>query len=421
MELVLCKSATDTSPGIFIKFLADTSVLADFGKEVNAAFHAETSEQGLEQLPPGKLKDKILALTGRQGKKRIKLDHIKGSVLEFQILRRKNLEIATQAKDQLMVQSIDPASLVMRSDFDANPITGALEACLSIVAQDLHDVGNGIVMVGPSYSWAHQYAKHFRSDELERLLYDLDLPSLQPDGTKVGDVLRIQISSPSQPPRFKDNTILSAFTKVPGNHDIVLAGEFGLTQVRTGCGISFTFDHFPHELREMASGFGNPYLRVCHGFVVAIASDDKGETVLSVRLAWARGNLPSFCKWPRLNHYGLFQSNLEAVVPVKCVIASFVTKPMCLHSLSGLTSESKHPYGAEPSPFDYDPFIAGHLQFELGEFKVSGSAESAQSGQRVPAGNGDWKTRYDEHNTKVRAFSLYSDFCARGDKISLNN
>ena len=91
---------------------------------------------------------------------------------------------------------------------------------------------------------------------------------------------------------------------------------------------------------------------------------------------------------------------------------------MCLHSLSGLTSESKHPYGAEPSPFDYDPFIAGHLQFELGEFKVSGSAESAQSGQRVPAGNGDWKTRYDEHNTEVRAFSLYSDFCARGDKIT---
>ena len=422
MKLEIIKGAADTGPDRSIKFVAGSNVLAKLGEGVEAAFQSQSSEECLELLPSGRLKDKILALTGRPGRKRIKLNHIEdhGTELVFEIVLRKNLGVMVGTKDHLLIESIDPTSLTMRSDYDAKIYTGLQEASFAIVARDLHDIGSGALLVSPSYWWPDQYVKHISTEDLKRLYYDQPLHGLAHDGTKQGDVLEVHDSSDSTSEssteaNFRENSIITAYSKASGDDDVAMCGAFRDFPVRVQSGISFTFDHWPHTNREMVSGYGNPCLCVCHGFVAAIAADADGETVLAVRLALARGNLPPFLKWRRMNHHSLLQTNLNVVVPAKCVTAVFQIKPLCLHDLARGVFESRPAFGAHPIAFDRDPYVLGHLHFDLGPFQMSDSDSEQRDGRA-----NDWmqarSERYVDNDTTM-AFALLSDFCARGSTI----
>ena len=107
-----------------IEFRADSNVLSEIGETAKTAFEADSAEECLEMLPPGRLKDRILSLTGQPGRKRIKLDHLdpKDNELVYRIVRRKSLGIGF--KDRLLVESVEHTSLVMRNDYDEKPYTG---------------------------------------------------------------------------------------------------------------------------------------------------------------------------------------------------------------------------------------------------------------------------------------------------------
>ena len=181
-----------------IEFQADSNVLSEIGEAVKTAFEANSAEECLEMLPPGRLKDRILSLTGQPGRKRIKLDHLKpkDNELVYRIVRRKSLGIGF--KDQLLVESVEHTSLVMRNDYDEKPYTGNQRASFMIHCRDLYDVGNGVVIMGPSYRWPHQYVEHISTADLKKLYYDLELPCLAHDGTTLGDVIDICTSSESK-------------------------------------------------------------------------------------------------------------------------------------------------------------------------------------------------------------------------------
>ena len=334
-----------------IEFRADSNVLSEIGEAVKTAFEADSAEECLEMLPPGRLKDRILSLTGRPGRKRIKLDHLdpKDNELVYRIVRRKSLGVGF--KDQLLVDSIEHTSLVMRNDYDEKPYTGTQRASFMIQCRDLYDVGNGVVIMGPSYVWQHQYVEHISLNDLKKLYYELELPCLAHDGTTLGDVIDICTSSESKSSK-QNHSIFSGFSSTPGPDDIVLGGDISDIPIRVGSGISFTFDQWPRTTREIVSGYGNPSLRVCHGFVAAIAADGDGNTVLSVRLALGRGNLPPYLVWTRMAPDALFQTNLQVVVPAKCVVSTFLIKPLPLHCLAACLPESAPVFGAESTPLD---------------------------------------------------------------------
>ena len=407
-------SDRDTAPARFIEFRADSNVLSEISESVKTAFESESSEEFLETLPPGRLRDKIYSLTGQPGKKRIKLDHLDGNVLVFEIVRRKSLRV--NSKDYLLMEGIEHSSLVMRNNFDEKPYSGVQEASVGIRARDLLDAGNGKTLMSPSYRWQHQYVKHIPPSDLKRLLYDLPLPFLGRDGTNIGHVLNICTSSESTAGQTKRNLgrllAYSGFSPTPGQDDIVLAGEDGDIPVRVGSGISFAFDQWHYETREMVSGFGNPSLRACHGFVAAIAADGKdGSIVLSVRLVLGKGNLPTFLVWERMTPYAVLTTNLEAVVPARCVVETFQIKPVVLHSLGPCLPESIPVFGAEAKPITRDVYVIGHFDLEQGDFHGLGDSDLGHQDERA---NG-WHDRYDDVSTK--AFALLSDFCARGGPI----
>ena len=104
-------SDRDTAPARFIEFRADSNILSEIGESVKIAFESETSEDFLETLPPGRLRDKIYSLNGQPGKKRIKLDHLDSDVLLFEIVRRKSLGV--NSKDYLLMEGIEHSSLVI--------------------------------------------------------------------------------------------------------------------------------------------------------------------------------------------------------------------------------------------------------------------------------------------------------------------
>jgi hypothetical protein len=181
-------------------------------------------------------------------------------------------------------------------------------------------------------------------------------------------------------------------------------------------GISFTFDQLPPSLREALSGGGNPSLAACHGFVSCI-SDTVDGIVLTVIIALTSDNLPSFLKWPRLPQESVFQTNLQAIIPAKCVVSSFKIVPVQFHSLSGFISEDRRALGKRISqPIERDVYVAGHLEFVPGGFKCdkySGKGALSDSEHRALK---DWNARYS--NDGYKAFALLSDFCARGGAIT---
>jgi hypothetical protein len=407
MTLEITKGAAVTGPDQSIRLKAESNVLKMLGEGFDAVFQAQSAEDALDRFPESRLKDKLLSLTGRPGKKRTNLVHLgTDEVLEFEIVPLHILGAA--GKDHLLIESVDGSSLVMRNDWDEKTYTGKQEASLSIVCKDLFGVGGGCVLVGPSYRWDFQYVKHFRPEDLKRLLYDQPLTGQELDGTTLGQVLEIHAASE---PIFREQLMCSAFTKT-GDDDVALVGAFREYAVRPGCGISFSFEHWPHTSRKMASGFGNPCLCVCHAFVKSIAANDKGETVLVVRLGLGRGNLPPFLKFNRMHPDSLLQTNLNTVVPGSCVLSVFQIKPVCVHTLAESTAESIPAFAAGPAAFNRDPFVSGHLEFELGPFQYSDMGKH----DRPPGWEGARKQRYDDSDNAM-AFALLSDYAAIGGPI----
>ena len=420
--LIEIRNPSSTAPARFIKVRADSNVLSEIGETVKTAFESESSDEFLYKLPEGRLKDKIYALTGQhKGKKRINLDHLDGDELVFDIVHRKSLH-RVGSKDRILMEGTDHSTLVMRNNFDEQAYTGVQYASVSISARDLLDIGHGMALMSQSYRWQHQYVKDIPADDFKRLFYDQPLPFLAHDGTTLGDVLNIRTASDSEATSSQPSghheleqpelLFYSCFSPTGGEDDIVLAGEVGNMPVRVGCGISFTFDHWHHQTREMVSGYGNPSQRACHGFVSAIAADgNDGSTVLSVRLVLAKGNLPSFLIWERMSPHAVIQTNLQVVVPARCVVSTFLIKPVVLHCLATYLPESKPVFGAKAMPITRDVYVIGHFDFEQGDFQGQGESDSGQQDGRA---NG-WQNRYADSATK--AFALLADFCARGGTI----
>ena len=412
------KSSYYTAPARFIKFQADSNVLSEIGETVKTAFESESSDEFLDTLPAGRLRDRIYSLTGQPGKKRIKLDHLDGDEIVFDIVHRKSLGIGS--KDHILMEGIEHSTLVMRNNFDEQAYTGVQDASVGIRARDLLDIGNGKTLMSQSYRWQHQYVKDISADDFKRLFYDQPLPFLAHDGTTIGDVLDIRTASDSEATSSQPNghrgqpelQFFSGFSPPAGQDDIVLAGEVGDIPVRVGCGISFTFDQWHYQTREMVSGYGNPSQQACHGFVSAIAADgNDGSTVLSVRLVLGKGNLPPFFIWERMSPHAVIQTNLQAVVPARCVVSTFLIKPVVLHCLATYLSESMPVFGAEAMPITRDVYVIGHFDFEQGNFQGQGESDSGQQDGRANR----WQNRYADSATK--AFALLADFCARGGPI----
>jgi hypothetical protein len=282
------------------------------------------------------------------------------------------------------------------------------------MARDLYDAGNGYAIIGPSYHWDHQYVHDIIPAALQTLFYDKSLLGLEDDGTKVGEVLHF--TTPSDESNADGPLLIFSGYSPTENADVILAGEHNTIPVRTSMGISFNFDQLPPSLREAVSGGGNPSLAACHGFVLCI-SDTVDGIVLTVIIALTSDNLPSFLKWPRLPQESVFQTNLQAMIPAKCVVSSFKIVPVQFHSLSGFISEDRRALGKLISlPIERDVYVAGHLEFVLGGFqRDKKSGDGAQSDSERLALK-DWHNRYS--NESYKAFALLSDFCARGGAIS---
>jgi hypothetical protein len=330
----------------------------------------------------------------------------------FEIVRRSST--GARKVDKMLVEDIEHSSLNMRNDYDSKNYTGAQGASLSIMARDLYDAGNGYAVIGPSYHWDHQYVSDILPAALQTLFYDKPLLGLEDDGTKVGEVLHL--NTPSDESNADAPLLIFSGYSPTENADIILAGKHKNIPVRTSMGISFTFDQLPPSLREALSGGGNPSLAACHGFVSCI-SDTVDGIVLTVIIALTSDNLPSFLKWPRLPQESVFQTNLQAIIPAKCVVSSFKIVPVQFHSLSGFISEDRRALGKRISqPIERDVYVAGHLEFVPGGFKCdkySGNGALSDSEHRALK---DWNTRY--INDGYKAFALLSDFCARGGAIT---
>ena len=405
-------AATREDPSKYIVIQANEDLLRRIDQDGNvlAAFRNESGFLG--QLPAGRLKELVTLLTGQSGRTCINLDHIQNSDMVFEIVRRSST--GARKVDKMLVEDIEHSSLNMRNDYDSKNYTGAQGASLSIMARDLYDAGNGYAVIGPSYHWDHQYVSDILPAALQTLFYDKPLLGLEDDGTKVGEVLHL--TTPSDESNADAPLLIFSGYSPTENADIILAGKHKNIPVRTSMGISFTFDQLPPSLREALSGGGNPSLAACHGFVRCI-SDTVDGIVLTVIIALTSDNLPSFLKWPRLPQESVFQTNLQAIIPAKCVVSSFKIVPVQFHSLSGFISEDRRALGKRISqPIERDVYVAGHLEFVPGGFqrdKYSGNEALSDSEHRALK---DWNARYS--NDGYKAFALLSDFCARGGAIT---
>jgi len=405
-------AATREDPSKYIVIQANEDLLRRIDQDGNvlAAFRNESGFLG--QLPAGRLKELVTLLTGQSGRTCINLDHIQNSDMVFEIVRRSST--GARKVDKMLVEDIEHSSLNMRNDYDSKNYTGAQGASLSIMARDLYDAGNGYAVIGPSYHWDHQYVSDILPAALQTLFYDKPLLGLEDDGTKVGEVLHL--TTPSDESNADAPLLIFSGYSPTENADIILAGKHKNIPVRTSMGISFTFDQLPPSLREALSGGGNPSLAACHGFVSCM-SDTVDGIVLTVIIALTSDNLPSFLKWPRLPQESVFQTNLQAIIPAKCVVSSFKIVPVQFHSLSGFISEDRRALGKRISqPIERDVYVAGHLEFVPGGFqrdKYSGN-EALSDSERLALK--DWNTRYSKDSYK--AFALLSDFCARGGAIT---
>jgi hypothetical protein len=366
-----------------------------------------------DELPAGcRLKERIESLAGKGRSRSFDLKHLSNGDLVYELVRRKDVGASPSCK--LMYESIDQTSLILQNLYDEKVYEGKqLPAFSGAIVRDLYDVGAGCSLMGPPYKWS-QYSEDIPDATLKRLYYDQPLHGLEDDGTKVGDV--IQIDDVLHRPLV----IVSGFTALPA-HEIVLCGEKGDIPVRTSMGVSFVLSRSPLSNREAITGCNNPSLETCHGFVVAISDSDGmevGGIFLTVRIALARDNLPSYCKWRLLPCDAVFQTNLQVTIPAASVVSVFRILPLPLHSMAGFRPRDDRVLGAKPSrPIERDVYVAAHLEFALGRFEQDEVA-GALSARSVP-GIGpqvSWVQRYEKSSFK--ALALLHDFCARGGKIT---
>ena len=368
-----------------------------------------------DDLPSGcRLKERIENLAGKGRSRPCDLKHLPNGDLVFEVVRRKDVGAGSGCK--LLYESIDPTSLFLQNLYDDKLYEGRqLPAFSGAMVRDLYDVGGGCSLMGPPYKWS-QYSVDIPEDILKQQYYDQPLHGLEDDGTtKVMDVIRINDHVQ------KPLTIISGYTD-PAAHEIVLCGQNGDFPVRTSMGVSFLSGRCPLMNREVITGCANPSFETCHGFVVAISDSDGKEegagVFLTIRIALARDNLPSYCKWRLLPCDAVFQTNLQVTIPSTAVVSTFRILPLPLHCMAGFLPEDKTVLGANPSkPIERDVYVAAHLEFALGEFQRD-ETHGAQLDRSVP-GIGPqfpWLKRYEDPNYK--ALALLHDFCARGGKIT---
>ena len=379
-------------------------------QDVLAAFVSGNADE----LPAGcRLKERIESLAGKGRSRSLDLKHLPNGDLVYEIVRRKDVGASSSCK--LLYESIDQTSLILQNLYDEKVYEGKqLPAFTGAIVRDLYDVGAGCSLMGPAYKWS-QYSEDIPDATLKRLYYDQPLHGLEDDRTKVGDVIQIDDSV------HKPLVIISGFTALPA-HEIVLCGENGDIPVRTSAGISFVLSRSPLANREAITGCNNPSLKTCHGFVVAISDSDSNSEVggifLTVRIALARDNLPSYCKWRLLPCDAVFQTNLQVTIPAASVVSIFRILPLPLHNMGGFIPEDNRVLGANPSrPIERDVYVAAHLDFALGQFEKD-EAGGALSDRSVPGvePQGTWVKRYEKQSYK--ALALLHDFCARGGKIT---
>ena len=401
--------ATDEIPGMILVFQADIAVLEEMDDGVLDAFQSE-SGTGLEQLPRCKLKEKMELLTGNTGKperKPINLSHVQSNTeILYEIVRRK--DTGTGRLDQLMFMDITLSKLYLQCDFDSKQYSGVQDPATAVFVRDLHDVGSGFCIMGPTYRWPKQLLRDIPCDFLANKFYNQPLYGLVDDGTRVKNVFNVRLGIDDDKPM----ATVTGFTK-PVMDAFVMAGESGDILVRTGLGVSFTFEKCDSPLRDVVTCGGNPSIKTCHGFVAAMlqSADGQARPDLCIRLVLHRSNLPTFLTWPRLSEDAVLQTNLEVVIPATWVVSNFRILPITLHTLSGSTPESKAMYkiGRPPCPIRRNVFVAGHLEFYPGETR------SARAPNGIPP-NTLWLRRHE--NDHLKALSLYSEFCFRGGDVT---
>ena len=404
--------ATDKIPFMHLEFDAHRDVLEEMGEDILAAFESESGE--LADLPDCKLREKMEGLTGKGHRRPTDLAHFQHTNLGYQIIRRKDAGV--DRSDELKFVSIEQSALFLKCDYDAKAnYSGTQDPAISVVVRDLYDVGSGFIIMGPTYRWSQQLIRDIPEAVMEEMFYKQPLDGHADDGTRMGDVFRVGDKYHAEPSSRTQWTLttVSGFSKI-SNDDCVLAGELSDIPVRSGMGVSFTFDTCPIELREVLSCGGNPCLKTCHGYVSGVVDGEDGGIELNICILLSKGNLPPFLKWKRLAQDAVLQTNLQTMIPARWVVSAYRILPITLHTLPGTIPDEVYKIGNAARPVYRNVFVAGQLNIIPGEIFTS-PAGVAQTGQASPPSL-LWRQRYEKD--KFKAFALFSDFCLRGGAIT---
>ena len=119
------------------------------------------------KLDNPKLKKAMESIVGLGAQRQKDLSHLEnGDDLIFHIKERQTLGAGPY--DTMFFGEIDPTSIVMLSYFDK----GYQEPAVTVKANDLIPVGNGMAVVGPSYIWQFQKFSLIPEKTLKALFYD---------------------------------------------------------------------------------------------------------------------------------------------------------------------------------------------------------------------------------------------------------
>ena len=408
---LLRPASTPGEPVRNIVFESEFDVLEEMDDDILTAFESESGD-GLAQLPKNnRLRERMECLAGTAGRRAVNLAHLPPTDLIYAIVRRKDTGAGGQ--DALQFESMDQTTMVLKSDFDAKPYTGAQEPAISTVQRDLYDIGyKGFCIMGPTYRWSTQRFCDIPKKPVADLFYNQPLQGLADDGTKVRDVFRVG-SDPGHDIETGDSwiedkplAIVSGYSNPLGD-ECVLAGDSKDILVRSGMGVSFAFEKCESQLRDVVTCGGNPSMKTCHGFVAGIHDGENGEVELSILLALHKGNLPPFLHWRRLSQDAILQTNLAAIIPASWVVSKFDISPLTLHPLPEFTDTETFKIGKPACAINREVFVAGHLDI------LPGQTRAAQNG---PPPSGLWSRRYENNNLK--SFSLFSEFCLRGGEVT---
>ena len=405
--------ATAGAPVTNLVFQSEINVLEEMGEDILAAFESGSGE-GLEKLPSGRLRDRMECLIGTVGRRSINISHLRQADLIYEIIRRKDTGAGRQ--DALLFEGFDQSTLLLKCDFDAKKTyTGTQDPAIAAMVRDLYDINHGFCIIGPKYRWPTQLFCDIPNAALAEKFYNQPLDGLADDGTKVGDVFRVgKICDSRNRGEFtfieeKPLAIVSGYNK-PLRDECVLAGDSKDILVRSGMGVSFTFEKCEPQLQDAVTCGGNPSLKTCHGFVAGIHDGPYGKVELSILLALHKGNLPPFLKWNRLPQDAVLQTNLTAIIPASCVVSTFHILPITLHPLPAFLPKEVFRLGNQACPIQREVFVAGQLDIFPGEIRP------AQNG--APPGE-LWSKRCE--NDKLKSFTILSDFCLRGGDITDKN